>query len=401
MVTPKNLLLISHSFAPSAKVGAKRFSNLSYYFQEQLYNISILTVKNKYFTQLDETIRYSGKVYRTRMLPPFPIDRKNIPNKIFMRIWESITHTLIDPYIGWILPALLKGFFVVKENNIDVIVVTGPPFSAFLIGYFLSLLFKKKLIIDFRDPWTLHDNNLTKIGVFLSKRIESALLNYSDAIIFNTSKAALAYNNKKIKNKIYVIPNGLDMNKNTVEPIYLEKNKLSIIYAGNFYAGRKLNYLFSPILKLYDNGLLERDGIIIHVFGKIIDEDREAIKKLGLQNLVCEHDKVPYRDILSYMKGADILYLPQGYYLKYAVAFKFFDYLTVRRPILTVASLDSAMSDIMNEINCGEIADITFESVYSALYKIIIEKKKYSFEHLEEYSWENIALKYLIIISKI
>ncbi len=267
MVNNKKLLLVSFSFAPSAKVGGKRFSILSYYFTKQNYDVSVLTVKNKYHALLDDSIKYSGNIYRTNMIPPFPVERKNIANRVFMRVWENITHTLVDPYIGWMAPAILKGIFIIKKNRIDVIVVTGPPFSAFLIGYFLSSILKKKLIIDFRDPWSLHDNNLTKLGKILSKRIENFLLNYSDLIIFNTSRTAQAYRNEKIKDKIHIIPNGLELNKIRIDPFYLEKDKIVILYAGNFYSGRKLNYLFEPILKLYDNKLLKR-GIFNTCFWK-------------------------------------------------------------------------------------------------------------------------------------
>ena len=401
MVNNKKLLLITFSFAPSAKVGGKRFSTLSYYLNKQNFDVNVLTVKNKYHTLLDESIKYSGNIYRTNMFPPFPVERKNIANRIFMRVWENITHTLVDPYIGWIVPAILKGYSIIKKNKIDVIIVTGPPFSAFLIGYLLSALLNKKLIIDFRDPWSLHDNNLTKMGKKLSKRIESFLLNYSNAIIFNTCRTAQAYRNEAIDNKIHIIPNGLEINKASIDPSYLDKDKIVLLYAGNFYSGRKLNYLFDPILKLYDNNLIKRGNIAIHVFGKIIDEDIKVIEKLGLEDMVIEHEKVTHDQILSYMKGADILYLPQGDILKYAVAYKFFDYLSVKKPILSISALESAMTDIMDELDCGEKADTSCPSVYNALVKLLVEKKVYSFRGMENYTWDNITQKYIKIISSI
>ncbi len=117
--------------------------------------------------------------------------------------------------------------------------------------------------------------------------------------------------------------------------------------------------------------------------------------------MIFEHKKVTHDKILSYMKGSDILYLPQGDTLKYAIAYKFFDYLSVKKPILSVSSLESAMTDIMDELDCGEKADTSCDSIYNALYKMLVEKKVYSFKGMENYSWDNITQKYLNIIKTI
>ena len=174
-----------------------------------------------------------------------------------------------------------------------------------------------------------------------------------------------------------------------MEPLYLEKDKIVILYAGNFYGDRKLNYLFNPIKKLFENGIILEEDLVIHVFGNVCNEDLVIIKDSGLTNLVISHPKVEYKKILSYMKGADILYLPQGGDVKYSVAFKFFDYLGSKKPILAVTSLDSAIFDIMQVINCGEIADISScSSIYKALQNLIIKNKEYTLKVSRNYSWE-------------
>ncbi len=50
----------------------------------------------------------------------------------------------------------------------------------------------------------------------------------------------------------------------------------------------------------------------------------------------------------------------------------------------------------MHEIECGEIAKMDDdESIYQALYNILVQKKIYSFEGIEKYSWEYITKKYI------
>ena len=367
----KNLLLISFSFAPSSKVGAKRFSYLSYYFKKYDSDVTILTVKKKYYPSIDNSLKYAGDIYETVMVPIFPIDNNKIKNKIFLRIWESITHTFIDPYIGWIIPGIIKGYQLIKKKNVGIIIVTGPPFSSFLIGYSLSKILNKVLILDYRDPWTLYTSNLSNLGLKICKLIEKKILIVSKAIIFNTERAANSYRNKKLNNKIHVISNAYDSINNNITHIPQIDEKIIILYAGNFYGERKLSYILKPLNRLFNEKVIGKENIEIHIFGKIKIEDNELIKNLEFDNIVKEHSKVDYKTILSYMKRSDILYLPQGGDVRYSIPYKFFDYLSVRKPILAVTAYESALFDIMQKIDCGECADIyNSDSIFFALKKL-------------------------------
>ena len=153
----KNVLIISFHFSPSSEVGAKRFSFFCNLFdhKDEAFDIHILTVKEKYLKRKDSTLPSPKNVHRTAMF--FPLLSNS--NNIFLRAYKSLWiryFCLIDPLSGWILPALLKGLFIVKNYNIKTIIVTGPPFSPFIIATLLSITRSTKLIIDYRDPWTTH-----------------------------------------------------------------------------------------------------------------------------------------------------------------------------------------------------------------------------------------------------
>ena len=144
----------------------------------------------------------------------------------------------------------------------------------------------------------------------------------------------------------------------------------------------------------------DRLSFAIHVFGRIPAEDYSLAEELNLQNNIFRHDHISHDEIKRYMKGADILYLPQSVLGKYSIAYKFFDYLSVRKPILAITSKDSAIAEIMKEIDCGEVADYSDEdSVYNSLLKLINKNHKYEFNNIENYSWESAAKKYSKIIA--
>ncbi len=70
-----------------------------------------------------------------------------------------------------------------------------------------------------------------------------------------------------------------------------------------------------------------------------------------LLDMIKEHDFVKYQTIIKHMKAADILFLPSGFDVKYAIPFKLFDYLSVKRPIFAVAPRNSAVAALMNQID--------------------------------------------------
>ncbi|HSP88808.1 MAG TPA: glycosyltransferase family 4 protein [Ignavibacteriaceae bacterium] len=396
-----NILIVSYYFAPNKIVGAKRISYLSHYLTELGFNVHVLTVKQKYNPLRDDSLPVSKKVYRVRMVPPYPMKKKTIFHKIFKVLWEKIAS--IDPYVGWTIPAIWQGLRIAKKHSINQIICTGPPFSSFFIAYIISRIKHIKLILDYRDPWFLYLYEVKGLSRKFSIWIEEKILRHASKIVFNTEKAKSEYiKQKKIENledKSVVIKNAFT-NYNDLEPIILESNKKVILYAGNFYGRRSLQYLIKPLHRLFDEKCLNKEDIAIHVFGKITTRDRVLFSQNNFEHLINEHNKVNSNDVLRYMKGADVLYLPQGEDVPYSVAFKFYDYLSVKKPILVVTDKNSAMTEVMKEVDCGEVVDINnTDEVYSALKKILIEQKTYSFNGFENYSWEKISSKFSTLLN--
>ena len=333
------------------------------------------------------------------MFPPYPINKNNVLKRIFNRIWEDFSP--IDPYIGQIIPAFIKGLLIIKKYNINTVLVSVPPFSSLIIGYLLSKVTGVKFVADYQDPWTLHKREKYNFNKKLNSLCEKIIIKSSNIIVLNTMYAKNAYlekfNKLNIVGKTFVIPNAYQENK--IQALPFSPGKKVILYAGNFYGKRKLLYLVNPIIRLIHEKKMTMNEIEIHVFGKIKEDDFKAFKVSGLQKIVIQHDYTSYSKILRYMKSADILYLPQGDEVKYAISYKFYDYLSVQRPIVSVTSLDSATAEIMREIDCGEIAELfNDDSVYEAIKKILIEKKEYSFSGKQNYTWEVISKKYLELL---
>jgi len=180
----KRILIISLFFAPSTMVGGKRFSFLSTIFQKSYPELHVLTLKEKHISPKDKSLRYGGIIHRAGMYPPYPINKNNLFKRIFNRLWEKYL-CFLDPFSGWILPAIIKGLKIIKDYKIDLIIATGPPFSSMVVGFILSLITQAKLILDYRDPWTSHDRIYSKIfGKKINEFVEKASVKRAAGLVF-------------------------------------------------------------------------------------------------------------------------------------------------------------------------------------------------------------------------
>lgn len=396
----KRCLIIAYHFYPSGGVGAKRYNLFTNYLSKRVKNLNVITIREKYSDNKDESVIHGGKIYRTGFFPRFPYN-----GNIIMRIINKILLRLIpvDRYSAWIIPIMLKGIKVIIKEKINTIIITGPPFSPFIAAYLLSIIFKTDLILDYQDPWVIDKDRFEPL---YTKRynwfIEKMILRRAKKVIFNTQETIDGYKklitNFNIVKKSYVIPNPY-LKRENIEPKYLEKNKKVIVYAGNFYGKRRLKYIFEPLKQIFNNGRL-KEMISIHVFGNIHDEDRKLIEKLNLSEIIFSHKRVEYSSLKPYLKGADILFLSQGDDHCYSVPYKLIDYLTIERPILAVTDYGSSTYNFMSDLDSGIVADIDKpDSIRDALKELLIDEKKFSYKGIEKYSLENVAENYYEILT--
>ena len=91
-----------------------------------------------------------------------------------------------------------------------------------------------------------------------------------------------------------------------------------------------------------------------------------------------------------------------GNRVNYAAPYKFFDYLSVKKPILSIVPKHSAMNDLMGDIDCGEVGHINnVDSVTMALKNLIKGSRSYTFKGAEKYTWNNAAKRYFKVLENI
>ena len=146
-------------------VGSKRSVAFSKYFKKHGWNPYVLSVKNpdRSYCSVGTDAPPAGvpTAYTYSLINLYrPLGKLNgalsrLAGLFQMKISRNHLYDLFcipDYFWGWIPLTVLKGYRLIKRQNIDTIYVSCSPHSASLAGIILKRLLGKPLIIDYRDP---------------------------------------------------------------------------------------------------------------------------------------------------------------------------------------------------------------------------------------------------------
>ncbi len=261
-----NILLISYFFPPDQRVGGYR----PYSFAKQLpdfdVNVTVLTSieenqKNTIIDDLNVKDIYCAKKtnlrelgYKTKILALLELLKLD---KLFL---------FPDPYFPWIRRATKLGKKILKKQKIDAILVTGPPFSTFLVGYNLSKKYNIPLILDYRDPWLGNPFDDYSFN-FLEKRVkknEKRIIEQADMLItVGNEYAELIADNINIDpSEFNIVFNGYFAKDKKERDIKKLEKVFTISFFGNFYLIQKqvvADFLVGLGKMIKNNGLKPSD----------------------------------------------------------------------------------------------------------------------------------------------
>jgi glycosyltransferase involved in cell wall biosynthesis len=295
-------------------------------------------------------------------------NHSNIIKKIsleFMRYLNSVLE-LPDKKVGWLIPAVWKGFWIIKNEDIKIIFTTSPPETTAVVGLILSKLTHAKLVTDLRDPWNFHDEKPLMSRTRLSDAIETWL---SKSITHNSDKLISAtehyteflraqYPNLP-KDKFCTIWNGFDKTDFNFEGIDKESNIFVMSYLGTFYYGRTPREFLCALGKLVKEEVIPKDKIRINFIGDVSYAEgvfiEDLIKMNDLNGCVILSQRIPYKEALAQMLRSDVLLLfaPEQYY---CIPAKAFEYLGANKHILCFAK-EGATADLIRETRRGIVVD--------------------------------------------
>lgn len=391
----KSVLMISYIFPPINESGTARPQYFAKYLSKFGYWPIVLTrdINNNLSTDFETLKEIEGRCSIVRVSPWDNDDwtlwiRHKLAFISFIsflfgrgKYWiaDAIGWRLgfrFREFIHWIGPGLKAGLRLVLKEKPEVIWATGPRWSTLRMGYWLSILTRRPLIADIRDPWTygLLWKPDKKVFAKREKKWEKTVHSHAKKIIYTspiTENNVKNNFNNNVKNKILTITNGFSDEK--IEPLRtISANKCLFCYLGKLDPDiRNPQLLFSALQEINkDTKLAEK--IQIQIFSNN-DWIKSEISKYGLEHIVKYCGFVSQKESLRYMLGADILVLLQTRGFD-TISGKVFEYISSKKPILGIVSPEGGDAWALNNIqNCCITGNNDTNQIVSGI-KLMIKK---------------------------
>lgn len=391
-----NVLLVAYTFPPAGGVGVLRAASLARYLPGEDIRFDVLTTRNPSSVGTDASllrdIPPEVTIHRTMTIDlPFGIKKwikrrvtraespssaapaavqttgaHGRPNLLKRMIQDLL---LPDPQVTW-LPILTRAALrLVRERNIDLVLITTAPYSNLLLVERLRKQFPNlPIVLDFRDEWLATAFDVVAFQFSRSERAhafavaaEASAITKATAVVAVTEAARCAMRDRypdQPESKFHLIANGYDATRlqqfvPSSRPQAGEKigDKIIVTYLGSLYASTDPTLMLEALQSLPPE---VKSRFTFRFIGHI-EEPRYRQALLQLGDMVELKGYLPQREALAAMNDTDYLLLITHDRLN--ISAKFYDYIGSGKPILGCVHPEGDVRRLIDELQVGRWAD--------------------------------------------
>lgn len=382
------VLLVVYAFPPAGGVGVLRAASLARYFPAEEIQLDVLTTRNPSSVGADESllrdIPPEVNIHRTVTLDlPFSLKKRlksfvtgsrppspqaagsAVPGK--PKLLKTILQDLLlpDPQVTW-LPVLTRAARrIVKEREIDLVLITGAPFSDYLLAEKLRNHFPGlPIVLDFRDEWLSTSFGVASFQFSRSERArkfavaaEATAVKSATAVVAVTEAARREIRGRyphEPESKFHYIPNGFDATRLRFSARSAPsegKAKTIVTYVGTVYSSTEPTALVEAVQSLPPE---VKARLTLRFIGHI-EEPRYRQALLQLGDMVELKGYLPQAQALAAINETDYVLLVSHDRLN--VSAKFYDYIGSGKPILACVHPDGDIRRLLEELRAGWWAD--------------------------------------------
>lgn len=323
----------------------------------------------------------------------------------------------------WYKPAIDVTSEIIENNqDINGIISSSWPVTSHIIANDLKKQFNISWIADLRDLWNMNPYvSHTFIRNYFEKRLELKTFENVNAITTTTELAASKLKELHPNVNIYPVLSGFDHddilnieNSYTLNKIYQKNNInyrkdiLNFTYAGSLYGGKRdPTLLFKGISQLNEEGKIDISRIAIDFYGDCGNLE-EIANEYNIRSILNIHGSVSHKEVLTRQKESQVLLLISWNNKKEEMFIpgKVYEYLAVKRPILSIGYKTGSLKDLIVKTNVGYHVS-TLDQTKDALMKFyneFISNKTVSYESndkVNSYSMLNTAKKFGKILDSV
>jgi glycosyltransferase involved in cell wall biosynthesis len=366
-------LLVSYNFPPTGGAGVARMLKLAKYLPAHGVTPTVLTVKNPSVpvadTSLARDLSDAVDVVRTRTLEPgYAIKRAawrasaeragGVAARLRRGVYALGRQLMVpDPQVLWLPGAAAE--LVLRDE--ELVLVSGPPFSQFLLAPLARRRAGRAVMLDYRDEWSTYRDRFEMMGraaAWVGAPLERALVRSAHAITTATEAfraQLLARFTFLDPARVHAIPNGYDPDDLPDELPEPPDDRLVVTYAGTIFALTRCPGLLAAIRRLHREEPALARLLEVNFVGRIVDTEAAAFA--GMAELgVHVHGYVNHAEVvgrlarshrvlclLDDVPGAERIY--PG---------KIFELAAIGRPCLTLAP-EGALAELVRRHRLGEV----------------------------------------------
>lgn len=375
------ILVVSYTFPPHAAVGGLRIASLCRYLPEHGIEPIVLSVEERFYPSLDYSITLPAdvRVVRSKLIST-PLDlyrggkqllsrwagggslpQRNGAEPGFFRRQGLALLQIPDPDWGWYFPAVRAAEKLIRQEKIDVIFSSGPPWVSHLVAGRLKKKYGLPWIADFRDPWArfLAEKKGPRWQQRLTEKLQDRCIRSADVVICNTDRLCQAFQQHYSdldSSKFRILTNGYEDPKTQILPEPKSPTEKRVfLHLGSIYGLRRTDTFLQAIAELTRHGKLDPSSFQL-VFQGNLSPDFVVASEQSVRELVKSHclefrPRISWEEAQKTLSKADLLLLFQGHQ-ELQVPAKFYEYLQTGIPIFAVAEA-GALTDLLISTQSG------------------------------------------------
>lgn len=376
-------LLVSYAFPPVGGAGVGRVLKFQKYLPDHGVDVSVLTVANPSVPVTDESlerdVRPETEVIRARTFEPGYAVKKAAWTErggaAPRRQGRSIARRMIggavavgkqalvpDPQLLW-QPAAQAALarLLASRQAPDVVFISGPPFSQFLLAPLARLRPRTRVVLDYRDEWITYRTTyemMGRLGAIVGGPMERTLLRTAHAVTTATD----AFRDNLLESfpfldpdRVITIPNGYDPDDFPAQLPSPGGDRFVITYAGTIFKLTSARGLLGAVRRLHERDPDLARLLSLRFIGRIVDTEADAFEgteELGVERLpYMAKEAVTEQLARSHMTLCLLDDVPGN---ERIYPGKVFELMYLGRPCLTLTP-PGALSDLATRHNLGRV----------------------------------------------
>ncbi len=381
----RKLLILTYLFPPAGGISVQRALSMARYLPECGFDVHVLRAGNAespvHDPALLDKVPPSVQVHSAMTL--------EVPFALRHRIWallgksgksavkatapgpqksSSLTRLAQrilcpEPEVLWVPFAIRKASAIIRKHSIDTLLVTAPPFSAFLAGNALKRRFPHlRYVADFRDEWLTFylNNNEFQNNEFARRKapkIERETIEAADLVVAVTESSLREIRGRypgQPDGKFHCVSNGFDPAAFAgFEARTSNEPRVMVTHVGTIYRNSSPRYYFEALARLPET---LRGEFHTRFIGRLTDPERQTLEEQSGRGIsVGIAGFMPQQQALRFMEDTDYLLMTMTDPI--SMPGKLYEYLATGKPILAIAPRGSEVDRMIRGNQLGWCAE--------------------------------------------